>query len=203
MPMSSGPEQAVLFERAGAHVALVTINRSAAHIAINGAVAQDMGAAARGDPGRGADRRRGRVLLRRRRPEVGLRRRRGRLMDRGRRLRRVRVRAVHEAVDRRRERRGAGRRDGDRAPLRSGGGRRIGLLRPPGGEAWADRRGGWAVSAAAGAAEGDRPGADRDRGRGPGGGGRSPCRRASRSPAVRRTSRTPTSGGYPRRPGRA
>ena len=60
MPMSPGPEQAVLFERAGAHVALVTINRSAAHIAINGAVAQDMEAAARGsgDPGRGADRRR-------------------------------------------------------------------------------------------------------------------------------------------------
>ena len=46
--MSPGPEQAaVLFERAGAHVALVTINRPAARNAVNGAVAQGMEAAVR------------------------------------------------------------------------------------------------------------------------------------------------------------
>jgi len=48
MPMSPGSEQAaVLFERAGAHVALVTINRPAARNAVNGAVAQGMEAAVR------------------------------------------------------------------------------------------------------------------------------------------------------------
>ena len=66
-------------------------------------------------------------------------------MDRGRRLRRASCSRRARSCGSPPRRRGAGRRDGDRAPLRSRGGRRIGLLRPPGGEAWADRRGGWAV----------------------------------------------------------
>ena len=46
--MSPGPEQAaVLFERAGAHVALVTINRPAARNAVNAAVAQALDAIVR------------------------------------------------------------------------------------------------------------------------------------------------------------